>query len=126
VSKSPKLAALYGIKPETKTVTIRFTAEDGRPFDLVVPRGIIPALTLSLIGLGDKIGPTPTSGGIDAQFITVTGAKHGLGPNREPMLTLTIEGTTPVPLMFPREALEPLRTALAELLELSKPASKGH
>jgi hypothetical protein len=107
-------------------VTIRFLDEKGKPFDVVALREITPALTASLIGLGDKIGPRTTEGSTAAQFITVTAARHALGPKREPMLYLTIEGTAQLPLVFPREGLEPLRAALAELFELSKPAAKGH
>jgi hypothetical protein len=123
---SPKAVSVVGARSQNGVVVFMFASDDGRSIRLPVLSEILPAMTAlckSALGIW---GPKNDGIGIISQPIPVTAARAAVGPAREPILDLTIEGSGHLPITFPRSAIEPLRTALAVLYEMSKPASQAH
>jgi hypothetical protein len=115
-------AALNASKGEA---SLHFRQTNGDQFDLIAPSGLVHGLFGILAGMSQKLSSLDKTG-VTAQPMTLTSARHALGPTRQPTLDLTVEGTGHLVLTIPREGIEPLRTALAELLELSKPIGEAH
>jgi hypothetical protein len=124
--RTPLAVAIISARVKDGIVTLSLKGADDQVIEIQLKPEIMPVLTAALIASLGKLGPKPDQDSIAAQPITVIGVRPALSKTRQPMLDLMIEGSGHMAITFPRNAIVPMQTALAELLELSKPRNQGH
>ncbi len=128
--KCPLFVALDAMDVDKASGDLKllFLDQDNRHHHLRLAHGLVPTVTVSLMGLARKsweAGADPQARQEAVQFLTLTKVSPVTSSTGAPGLILLLENQLPFPLVFDQNVLVSLRSALDTVAADGKPPGKG-
>ena len=119
-NKAPRFDVLYGADLDRKdnAVTLIFEAQNRTHYEIKISAPIVGNVVTALMWQHAKL-PKPTSGELEVQPFTCTGARAGM-IEKGPVLFLQFEGKMDLSILVSKEAIAGLQRVLDELRALAE------